>query len=170
MGVGFNAISKIDNQFRQTFDSSSGTNSISNILSQNDVSGSFDVHLNRINDTSSESTGTLFIGSHDVNFSNITQQPQLPQVAADQWSVAMDGIKVNGTSFALNQSSVSAVPNGKIAVALDTGTSFALLPLAAVDFIYSGIPGSIFVGESDSTPFQWLVPCNGTTNLSFTFG
>ncbi|KAF7793493.1 hypothetical protein EIP86_004605 [Pleurotus ostreatoroseus] len=172
MGVGFNAESKINTAFQQAFgdEDTTGSSSISNILSQNNVLGSFDIQLNRLFDDAGESTGTLFIGSHDDSFSDITQQPQLSQVSPDAWSIALDAMKVNGNAFKFNQSSVSGVPSGKIATEMDSGTSLALLPPAAIDFIYSSMPGSVFVGNESEATFQWLVPCNGTTNVTFTYG
>ncbi len=174
MGVSFNSASVIDNASQKMFgrNNNSGANSLSNIFSQNNVSNSFDINLDRVDDVDGESTGTLFISSHDDNFSNITQQPHLVQATAGRWSVAMDGMKVNDTSFTFNQSSVSGVPQGKLASLLDTGTAPALLPPPAVDFIYSGIPGSVFVGNLSivTGSLQWLVPCTGVTNVSMSFG
>lgn len=174
MGVSFDSASVINSASQEMFGSSnnSGADSLSNIFSQNNVSNSFDVNLGREVDIDGDSLSRLFIGSHDGSFPDIIQQTQLPPVAAGRWSVAMDGMKVNSTPFTFNQSSVSGVPQGKLAALLDTGSSLALLPPAAIDFIYSSIPGSVFVGNVSivASSLQWLVPCTGVTNVTMTFG
>ena len=60
------------------------------------------------------------------------------------WSIVMDAMKVNGQAFSFNKSRISGTPSGKIVAALDTGFSFPPLPAAAVDAIYSTIPGALF--------------------------
>ena len=171
MGIAFDATSNIEQELvnsPETFDLS-GATPIFNILSQNDVQSFFDIHLSRANDSDSASSGTLFIGTHDDNFTNVAQQPKLPRVDPTHWTIAMDTMTVNGQSFTFNESSVPGLPNGKIATVLDSGFSLPPLPPAAVDFIYKTIPGSVFVGDKiDSV--QYIVPCTAMTNLSFTFG
>ena len=89
---------------------------------------------------------------------NITDTPR--------WSVIMDSMTVNGKKFKFNESVVDEVEDDKQVVVLDTGFTFSQLPPAAVDFIYSSIPGAKF----NSTSGLWVVPCESTTQLSFEFG
>lgn len=131
------------------------------------MSNSFDVRLDRSSDLDDTSTGTFLISEHLDEFKNITSQPKLPRQAVGRWSVPLDGMAVNGKAFKFNKSSISTVPAGKIAAVLDTGFSFPPLPSAAVDAIYSTIPGAIKF--SDQVP-QWVVPCDAGTNVTFTFG
>ena len=65
---------------------------------------------------------------------------------------------------------VSGVPNGKITAVLDSGFSLPLLPPEAVSFIYARIPGFVLMDGIDSYGIQWVVPCMGVADLSFTFG
>ncbi|KAF7796362.1 hypothetical protein EIP86_007539 [Pleurotus ostreatoroseus] len=171
LGVGFNDNSNINTAFQQEFgnEDTTGFSSMTNIFLQNNVLSSFDIHLNRLEDDDDESTGTLFIGSHDDSFPDITQQPQLPVVTPGQWAIALDAMKVNGVPFQLS-TSTPGMPSGKIITLMDSGTSDALLPKEVVDFIYSNMPGSLFVGNVPNAAFQWLLPCNGTANVSFTYG
>ena len=170
LGVGFDVNSQINFQFQQTLGSDQGTTTLSKILSQNNMLNSFDIQLSRLDDVGNQNKGMLFIGSHDGNFSRIADQPQLLQTSTGIWSIALDSMKVNGKSFQFNASTVPGVPSGKISTLMDSGTSLALLPPAAIDFIYRSIPGSVLHSTSSSADYQWLVPCTGTTNVSFTYG
>ena len=79
---------------------------------------------------------------------------------------------VNGKAFTFNQSVVSGLESGKILVDIDSGFSLPPIPSTAVDFIYSSIPGSVFVGNVSIVAgrIQWLVPCTGVANVTMTFG
>ena len=113
--------------------------------------------------------GTFLIGEHLDGFEDITNQPKLFKKFIDRWTVEMDGMSVNGQPFAFAPSSVSGVAPGKVAAVLDTGFSLPPIPPAAVDAIYSTIPGAVNVTAPDVS-FQWLVPCTATTNVTFTLG
>lgn len=78
----------------------------------------------------------------------------------------MDKMTVNGQDFQFNQSSVEGLAEGSQITVLDTGFTFSQIPAAAVDFIYSSIDGAVY----NETSKLWEVPCNMTTNLTFTFG
>ncbi len=146
-----------------------GATPIFNVLSQNDtIPNSFDIQLERTEDLNKTALGTLIVGHHLMGYENITNQPQLPRVFSGRWTIPMDSMSVNGGLFEFNQSSVPGVVDGQIAVVLDTGFTFPPLPPLAVDFIYSSIPGAVRGPSPDGG--QWIVPCHGTTNLTFTFG
>lgn len=172
MGLAFDDtnLSPINFEIQQAYGNGStlGRTPITNIFAQNpDAPNSFDVRLDRSGDLDDTSSGTLIISDHDPDFSDITSQTQLPRQALGRWSVPLDGMAVNSEPFTFNASSIDTVPAGKIAVLLDTGFTFPPLPPLAVDYIYGSIPGA--VKFSDSVP-QWIVPCDGATNLTFTLG
>ncbi|KAI1783139.1 acid protease [Ganoderma leucocontextum] len=127
----------------------------------------FDVRLSRpaaeLDDIAS---GFIMISAHAPGYENVVNAPRLPRVALGHWSVAMDGMLIDGQSFAFNQSRIEGVPTGRIAAALDTGSSFPALPPAAVDAIYGSVPGAVY----DNITEVWLVPCDRSPNVTFVFG
>ena len=126
----------------------------------------FDVQLARSTELDDIAEGAFVISSHATGYENVTSTPKLPRVAPEHWSVVVDAMLVNGQNFTFNQSRIDGVPTGSIVAALDTGFSFPPLPPAAVDAIYGSIPGALY----DQISQVWLVPCNGSTNLTFVFG
>ncbi|RDX50082.1 acid protease [Lentinus brumalis] len=139
---------------------------ITNIFAQDPtLPNNFDVQLGRTSELEDIADGVFVISDHGEGFENVTKTPQLPRVAPDHWSIVMDAMLVNGKSFAFNKSRISGVPSGKVVAALDTGFSFPPIPGAAVDAIYSSIPGALF----DPYSSFWLVPCDASTNLTFVF-
>lgn len=140
---------------------------ITSLFAQNpSLPNNFDVQLGRTSELDDIAEGTFEISNHAAGFEAVAKAPQLPRVAAEHWSIAMDAMTINGKAFAFNKSRISGVPSGKIVAALDTGFSFPPLPAAAVDAIYSSIPGTKF----DPNGNLWIVPCTAATNLSFVFG
>lgn len=112
--------------------------------------------LSRSEVTSLTDGGIFTIGEADSNF-NTTLNAALPAINMDAWFVLMDSLNVNGQSL----------PSQNIDVALlDTGTSFALLPQAYVDAIYSSVPGATF----DQVHGQYIIPCDTKLNVSLSFG
>lgn len=143
---------------------------ITNIFAQNPRAPTcFDVLLSRNDDPEDTAAGTFLIAEHLDGYEAIANQPKLYKQFADRWTVTVDKMSVNGKPFAFAPSSVPGIPAGKVAAILDTGFSNPPIPPAAVDAIYSSIPGAVNVTDP-TNPFQWLVPCNGTTNLTFTLG
>ncbi|KAJ3552575.1 hypothetical protein NM688_g4082 [Phlebia brevispora] len=173
MGLSFEAIdfSPINAAIQESSNApnnTAGSTPIFNILSQNaDMPSLFDIYLDRTDDLNDTAVGTLLIGSHQPGYESVSNQPQLPRLFPGRWAVPLDAMQVNGETFQFNKSSVSGVPAGKIATVLDSGFSFPPIPPAAVDFIYSTIPGSVFDTSGSNV---WVVPCIGTANLTFTFG
>lgn len=142
-----------------------GKGPISNIFAQNASQPNyFDVFLGRTSDLDDISDGTFTISEHLAGYEAVEAQPKLERLVPDRWSVTLDAMEVNGRSFSFGPSSVAGVPSGKIAALLDTGFTFPPLPPAAVDFIYSSIPGAARYED------YWLIPCLGATNLTFVFG
>lgn len=141
---------------------------ISNIFAQNPNSPNcFDLLLARTGDLDAQA-GTFLIGEHLDDYASITNQPKLYKQFIDRWTLAMDGMSVNGKSFAFGPSSLSGLKPGQVAAVLDTGFTYPPLPPAAVDAIYGVIPGAVNVTDL-GLDYQWLVPCNSAVNLTFTF-
>ncbi|KAH9935099.1 acid protease [Epithele typhae] len=127
----------------------------------------FDVQLARAvsPDPNDVAEGVFLISQHDDAFQNITSAPMLRSLTSQHWTLAMDGMTVNGTPFAFNASRAPGVPTGKVAAVFDTGFSLPQIPIAAVKAIYGSIPGALCSPE-----FGWIVPCDAAPNVVFTFG
>ncbi|KAF7796361.1 hypothetical protein EIP86_007538 [Pleurotus ostreatoroseus] len=171
IGLAFqDSFSALNDEIRQQTNNANnddGANAIFNIFAQNpDVPTFFDMQLSRANDPGDTSSGSFIVGSHVSGFENVSSQPHLPVINPGRWAVPLDQMSVNGKTFQFNQSVVSGVPSGKILVDIDSGFSFPPIPSTAVDFIYSSFPGASLIAKSGT----WIVPCNGTTDLKFTFG
>lgn len=134
----------------------------------------FTVLLGRSYDKDGPEEGAFTISEYVEGLEEVANQTKLFRTPAQtvnitdtpRWSVILDGMTVNGKQFQFNQSNVAEVDDGKQVVVLDTGFTNSQLPPAAVDFIYSSIPGAQF----NSTSGQWVVPCENTTELAFEFG
>ncbi|KAH9935087.1 aspartic peptidase domain-containing protein [Epithele typhae] len=126
----------------------------------------FDVQLARAvsPDPNNFAEGVFLISQHDDAFQNITSAPMLPSLSSQHWSLALDGMTVNGTPFTFNASRVPGVPTGKVAAAFDTGASLPQIPIAVMNAIYESIPGAVY-----SEPY-WVVPCDAAPTVVFTFG
>ncbi|KAL7280678.1 hypothetical protein ACG7TL_005617 [Trametes sanguinea] len=129
-----------------------------------DLASTFDLQLGRSNAVGDIVPSTFLVGEHDKNFEQVVNAPQLPSFSGAHWSAPMDHMTLNGQNFTFN--STILVPTGKAAAALDTGFPFPLIPAAAVDNIYSSIPGAMRNPQDD---LGWIVPCNASTNVSFVF-
>ena len=152
----------------------SGLTFLSNIFLQNKTAPNlFTVLLGRDYDKDGPQEGAFTISEYVEGLEKISEEPKLFRTPAQvknvttlpRWSVELDSMTVNGTKFQFNQSSVPEADAGKQVVVLDTGFTFSQMPPAAVDFIYSQIPGSFF----NQTSGFWVVPCDATIPLSFEF-
>jgi hypothetical protein len=98
------------------------------------------------------------------------------------WSVAMDGMTVNGQNVTLPPSAVDPKNTSQFVVILDTGNSHATVPeyvftnpwckwiltthiRDVFDAIYGDVEGA--VQDSDGTA---AFPCDAEVNITFTFG
>lgn len=163
----FSALNQVIRQQTNNPNNDDGANAIFNIFQQNpNIPTFFDMQLGRANDVGDASSGSFIIGSHIDGFENVSSQPKLPVVSPGRWAVPLDQMAVNGKAFTFNQSVIAGVESGKVLVDIDSGFSFPPIPSTAVDFIYSSISGSQLIAKSGT----WIVPCNGTTDLKFTFG
>ncbi|KAI9062580.1 acid protease [Trametes sanguinea] len=172
LGLGFNSLSPIwsavEKKDGADVANQIGNTAVTSLFSQRpDIPSSFDLQLSRPKALDDVVPGTFLIGEHDENFQQVANAPQLPLVNNQHWSVAMDGMNVNGHPFAFNASRVTGVPSGKLVATLDTGFTLPPIPPAAVDAIYSTIPGAARTTQDNQT--LWFVPCTASANVSFVF-
>lgn len=177
LGLAFDQGSDIFVDTVQAFGSGNkqGRTFLGNVFSQDESAPNlFTVLLGRADDPDGPQEGLFTISEYEPEFAAVANQPKLhrtpPQLknltALPRWSVVMDKMTVNGQDFQFNQSSVEGLAEGSQITVLDTGFTFSQIPAAAVDFIYSSIDGAVY----NETSKLWEVPCNMTTNLTFTFG
>lgn len=177
MGLSFDIASTVFVETAEAFgvNNTEGLTFLSRLFLQNTSAPNlFTVLLGRSYDKDGPDDGAFTISEYVDGFEKVAEQTKLFRTPAQtvnltslpRWSVQMDSMTVNGKQFQFNQSSVPEADPGKQVVVLDTGFTFSQIPPAAVDFIYSSIPGSVF----NQTSGLWNVPCESTTNLSFEFG
>ncbi|KAM0753123.1 acid protease [Meredithblackwellia eburnea MCA 4105] len=99
--------------------------------------------------TLGNTNSSLFVG--DIAYTNVT--------ASTYWLIPLQGISVNTVQLIGEETTGNA--------AIDTGTSLIGAPQAAIDLIFSRIPGSE-AGTGDFEGYT-LYPCNATFVLSLTF-
>ncbi|KAJ2928438.1 hypothetical protein H1R20_g8656, partial [Candolleomyces eurysporus] len=148
-----------------------GSSVLSNIFSQDGRNGSNFValDLSRTDDLEDIDGGSFSIGEYAEPWKAVAQAPRLYQYpqGGDRWTTLLEGITVGGTP--LNFSSlVRDAPDGRLVTLLDTGNARAHLPPNLRNDLYSRIPGAVtFTAEGQ--PRLWLIPCNTTTMVEFTF-
>ncbi|KAH8079070.1 aspartic peptidase domain-containing protein [Cristinia sonorae] len=112
--------------------------------------------------------GVFTIGEVDQNHTAILNATILPVVEGQQWTTFMDGVLINNQVFygaSLNTANVE-VPDGKVIVLLDTGTSLATAPPDYVDAMYKTLPEAEFVDSLNT----YVFPCEARVNISLIFG
>lgn len=177
MGLSFDIASTVFVETAEAFgvNDTQGLTFLSRLFLQNKTAPNlFTVLLGRSYDLDGPDDGAFTISEYADGFDRVAEEPKLFRTPAQtvnitsppRWSVQMDSMTVNGMPFQFNQSSVPEADPGKQVVVLDTGFTFSQIPPAAVDFIYSKIPGAIF----NQTSGLWVVPCECTTSLTFEFG
>ncbi|KZP14519.1 acid protease [Athelia psychrophila] len=127
------------------------------------------ISVERSNDKEEESGGSLSIGEYDPSFSAVAESPMIPVAhpQAARWTVAIDGMHINNKKYGLTSRVEGAAPGTSIAL-IDSGTSLAYIPGAAVDYIYENIPGSMRLPKNGQS--SWAVPCMEPANLTFFLG
>ncbi|KDQ58215.1 hypothetical protein JAAARDRAFT_206888 [Jaapia argillacea MUCL 33604] len=125
--------------------------------------------LSRDPDIGATAGGVFTIGEIGPGLDAINQSPVLKVVQLSDtsplWTIAMDGIVVNGTTY--NGHSIFTDPSiqpGQTVAVLDTGNPLASVPTYFADAIYSNVDGAEF------TPNGWQVPCESKIEISFIFG
>ncbi|KAI0652538.1 aspartic peptidase domain-containing protein [Trametes meyenii] len=144
---------------------------ITNIWAQNpSVPPYFDILLSRADalaNADAAGDGLFLIGQHAPGYERVAAAPKLPRVDVQHWSVALDGVSINGAPFAFNGSAVAGAPPDTVIATLDTGATLAVVPAALAEAVYGSIPGSVLVEGAQSF---WAVPCNSSANVTATFG
>ncbi|KAI0343282.1 acid protease [Trametopsis cervina] len=177
MGLAFDSASTIFQTTALTFglNDTRGVTPLTNVFLQNRTAPTiFTVLLGRSYDKDGPEEGAFTISETVKGLEAIDDQPQLPRTPAQltnvtvlpRWSVVVDSMTVNGTQFKFNQSSVDGVDGGKQVAVLDTGFTFPQIPAAAVDAIYSNIPGAVF----NATSGLFNLPCDFPVSMSFELG
>lgn len=176
LGLGFDATNSIINEkFEQTFGNATtlGRSSIANIFYQNmTLPNFFTLLLGRTDDPDDERAGVFTISEYISEFSAVGDTPKLTSQTIAHWSVLVDGVKVGSQTLPLS-SSVATVAQGKAIAVLDSGFSLPPIPSALVDAIYGAIPDSARVSDIPAlagSPIEWIVPCNQSTEVSFSIG
>lgn len=126
--------------------------------------------IERSDDKEDTSGGTLSIGEYDPRFADAAASAtKIPVAHAEsaRWTIAMDGLSLNGQSYNLSSRVQDAAPNTSIAL-IDSGTSLAYIPAPVVDFIYGNIDGAVHLLQDGQN--SWVVPCTEPANLTFSFG
>ncbi|KAG0089233.1 hypothetical protein BGZ93_009977 [Podila epicladia] len=78
-------------------------------------------------------------------------------VAGRPWTIPLGGMQIGNTPIFTTG----------IMAAIDTGTSAMLMPQSFADQINSAIPGAL---KATNLKGLWILPCDGTTPITFTFG
>lgn len=150
---------------------------MSNLIAQNaSAPGFFDLRLGRTYANGTELNGHMLIGQHLDGMEAVNAQPKLERVNLFHWTVAMDGMNINGKPFtSWNKSGVTGVPDGKVAAVFDSGFTTSAFPKELIDAIYGSIPGAVhYNGSIPGTGNgagldNWIIPCNASANISFVF-
>ena len=175
MGLCFDLASTVFVETAVKTNSTIGQTFLTNVFKQNpNEPNLFTILLGRSYDNDGPQEGAFTIGEYVTGFEDVAKQPKLFRTPAQtnlsaeepRWSVQMDSMTVNGKQFSFKPSSVPEAEPGKQVVVLDSGFTYSQLPPDAVTFIYSSIPGAV----QNETTGGWVVPCDGTTSLSFEFG
>lgn len=124
--------------------------------------------LERSNDMETTAGGQMTIGEYAPGYTDAEQTLSnfIAPSNSSRWTIAMDQLSINGNQFPMTSSVFGATLNTSIAL-IDSGTSLAYIPQAAVNFIYGNIPGAIHL-QKDSQDV-WLVPCLQPANLTLSF-
>ncbi|KAF9311992.1 hypothetical protein BG003_006748 [Podila horticola] len=78
-------------------------------------------------------------------------------IAGQPWTIPLGGMQIGNT----------LIPTTGVMAAIDTGTTAMLMPQSNADQINSAIPGAL---KATNLNGLWILPCDGTTPITFTFG
>ncbi|KAJ2928437.1 hypothetical protein H1R20_g8657, partial [Candolleomyces eurysporus] len=126
--------------------------------------------LSRTDDLEDTDGGSFSIGEYADQWKAVAQAPKLYQYprGSHRWTTLLEGITVGGTPLNLS-SVVPGVPDGRLVALLDTGVATAVIPRSVQNDLYSHIPGAV-TWTAEGQDQSWLIPCNTTTIVEFTFG
>ncbi|KAI0633845.1 aspartic peptidase domain-containing protein [Trametes polyzona] len=180
IGLAFDGLAAIPATLAQTWGKEAalelGLGTITNVIAQDRFKpGYFDLHLGRTDENNTDHDPHFLIGQHAPGFEAVTSAPKLERVDDRHWTVALDGVTINGKAFEFNKSAVAGVPAGKVGATFDSGYTTSVFPDALIDAIYSSIPGAVkytnaIPGTDNPAGNNWILPCNASTNLTFILG
>ena len=172
MGLGFDnpMLSPINDKIQSIYGSEQAwaASVLANIFQQNPSQpNTIALELQRTGDLEDTDGGTFNIGDVEQEFSAVLNSPKLNQnpPGAGRWTTLLDGMKVNGKSVNIPQSSTQGVPSGNLVTLLDTGNPSLQLTSDMRDAIFSGISGA-----AQDPSGTWAVACDTTTIVEFDFG
>ncbi|KAG8785014.1 hypothetical protein FRC12_018074 [Ceratobasidium sp. 428] len=173
MGLGFDALSDVDNAVDAYKNETWGRSLLSNLfLQEPETPNHIAFALERAGDLDDTAQGSFDVGEIQPQYEAVEDSNLIPlwPETAEQWTVLVDSITVAGSNIPLNSTVKGDVgttpPAGKSVALLDTGSSFAEIPRWAVDAIYGSISGSAYHAQDD----LWLVPCMGEVKVSMVIG
>jgi saccharopepsin len=124
--------------------------------------------LERDSDQASTVQGSLGVGELATEYASVsdtTKIPLFPPEGSTRWTILLDSFAVNGVQQNVS-SVVQDVPAGRVAVLLDSGTTYSYAPPAVASAIYSSFPGATL--SADGT--QWSMPCSAGIRLTLWIG
>jgi hypothetical protein len=168
VGLGFTGLSHIDAAV-DVGGVTWGRSLLYNIFSLNPTEPNFiAMALERESDQTNTVQGSLGVGELASEYSGVldtTKIPLFPPEGSTRWTVLLDSFAVNGVTQNVS-SVVQDVPAGRVAVLLDSGTTYSYAPPSVASAIYSNFPGATL--NPDRT--QWSMPCNAGIRLTLWIG
>ncbi|KAG8749788.1 hypothetical protein FRC12_013227 [Ceratobasidium sp. 428] len=173
MGLGFDALSDVDNAVDAYKNETWGRSLLSNLfLQEPETPNHIAFALERAGDLDDTAQGSFDVGEIQPQYEAVEDSNLIPlwPETAEQWTVLIDSMTVATSNIPLNSTVKGDVgttpPAGKSVALLDTGASFAEIPRWAVDAIYGSISGSAYRAQDD----LWLVPCMGEVDVEMVIG
>ncbi|KAG9088005.1 hypothetical protein FS749_002501 [Ceratobasidium sp. UAMH 11750] len=184
-GVGFDTYSHIDFAVFNTTEQHWGRTLMSNVfLAEPTTPNHLAVFLDRLGYLNDAGTGTIDIGTYAPGYEAVANQPKhaifsgVPDGVL-QWNTLISGLTINGKSQTLKtQISTDPLtgfaikpPAGTISALLDTGSTFADLPVAAWKTLYESM-GGVLIKNTALTGggSVYAVPCMAEAQLEFMIG
>jgi saccharopepsin len=151
-----------------------GSSVLKNIFSQEgrNESNFIALDLSRTDDLEDVGGGSFSIGEYAEPWKAVAQAPKLYQYpqGGDRWTTLLEGISVGGSPLNIS-SLVRGAPEDRLVALLDTGVPYTDIPSSVRNDLYSRIPGAVtFIWPQGPPGRVWMLPCNTTTIVEFTFG
>ena len=169
LGLGLSSLSSIKNAVNTSDPDTNALPVIYNIFGQNSTMPRLtSILLERSDDMETTAGGQMTVGEYVQGYTDIGQSMNnfLAPPNTSRWTIAMDQLSINGNQFPMTSSVFGATLNTSIAL-IDSGTSLAYIPQAAVNFIYGNIAGAVHLQKDGKD--VWLVPCLQPANLTLSF-
>lgn len=125
----------------------------------------FDLSPGRSESIAGPQEGSFIIGVHAPGMEAVDSAPRLPTIISNRWTVALEGISVNGNNHTFMAPRSNITQPGTLVALLDSGTPDCIVPVDVLDFIYGNIPGSLKGSDG-----LWYTPCLNSANVTLAFG